>query len=128
MSDWTIAGRWTVLVVEGNQKIRGDIHRALESRGFRVISAWDAQDVLGFLATHDDAINVAVVDTTMLGADRALLSILREKRPGIRIVLTDDPGTHSRELGFDVIERPFEVADVVDRLLPLTRQAVEPII
>lgn len=97
----------TVLVVEGDQKVRGEVHRTLESRGFRVISAWDADDVLGFLATHQDPIDLAVVDATMIGEGK-LLSVLEQKRPGIRIVVTQE----------DADQRPFEISTVVDRLVP----------
>lgn len=109
--------RLTVLVVEGDQKVRGEMHRTLESRGFRVISAWDADDVLGFLATHQDPIDLAVVDATMIGEGN-LLSVLEQKRPGIRIVVTQehpDQPIHGR---YETVVRPFEISTVVDRLTP----------
>lgn len=112
----------TVLVVEGDQKIRGEMHRTLESRGFRVISAWDADDVLGFLATHQDAIDVAVVDATMIG-DSNLLVLLAQKRPGIRILLTQEHGDAAKAGVFEVVERPFEISVLVDRLTTRSTKA-----
>lgn len=109
--------RLTVLVVEGDQKVRGEMHRTLESRGFRVISAWDADDVLGFLATHHDPIDLAVVDATMIGEGN-LLAVLEEKRPGIRIVVTQEHHDQPAGNRYETVVRPFEISTVVDRLIP----------
>lgn len=111
------SSRRTVLVVEGDQKVRGEIHRTLEARGFRVISAWDADDVLGFLATHQDPIDLAVVDATMIGEGN-LLAVLEQKRPGIRIVVTQEDHDLLTGSRYETVVRPFEISTVVDRLIP----------
>ena len=113
-------GGLQVLVIEGHQQVRVEIHRALEKRGCQVVCAWDADDVKGFLATHHDPIDVAVVDLSMLGPGPELLSTLREKHPGLRILLTvPDRSDSWVPEGVTVLKRPFDPLELTSAVLRL---------
>ncbi len=83
----------TVMIIEGQQKMRVELQLALEALGFRVICAWDAQDVRGFLASHDDRIDIAVVGGSVIGPEADLLRVLQGRFPAIKFILLqpDDP-------------------------------------
>ena len=108
-----------VLVIEGQQQVRVEVHRALEKRACTVISAWDAQDVRGLLANHLEPVDVAVVDHTMVASDAEFLSALQSAFPAVRILLTvaeDFDGDVPAGL---VLRKPVAASDLVRIVLEL---------
>ena len=113
-------GRMRVLIIEGSQKLRAEVHRALERRGCEVVSAWDAQDVRGFLATHREPIDVAVVDCAMVDSDPELIGTLRSQHPDLQVLLTvpeERPG--DTPLGYAVLRKPIDPLDLTRVVLDL---------
>ena len=113
-------GRMRVLIIEGSQKLRAEVHRALEKRGCEVVSAWDAQDVRGFLATHPERIDVAVVDCSMVDSDPELIGTLRAQHPDLQVLLTlPEAGRDEAPTGYAVLRKPIDPLDLTRVVLDL---------
>ena len=55
-------GKPLVLIIEGEESIRGLLHRILEADGCAVITAGDASEAISVLEGHPDAIDLVIAD------------------------------------------------------------------
>jgi len=79
----------TVLVVEDDPFVRVYAVTCLEGLGYRVLSAVDGQEALGFLGTHEE-IDVLFTDIVMPGGinGRELAERAQEMRPRLKVLMT----------------------------------------
>jgi len=107
----------TILVVEDDPSVLQIARRALESRGYRVLSVSDPAEAAGVLDAHPDAVSLLLTDVVMpdlLGP--ALFAQLRVRQPSLRVLYmsgyTRDAAAGNGTLKGDVpfLHKPFTPA------------------
>ncbi len=79
----------TVLVAEDESSVRGLVRVILEGAGYRVIEAREGLDALRIASEYDGPVHLLLTDVIMPGMNgRDLARILRDSRPGIRVLFT----------------------------------------
>src|SRR5438445_2765496 len=108
-------GSETVLVAEDEEAVRLIIAKALEARGYRVLSARDGSEALELAAGHG-GIDLLVTDVAMPDMNgRQLSRCLTEARPNLRTLYlsgyTDDAMLHPGVLqeGVAFLQKPFSL-------------------
>jgi len=108
-------GSETVLVAEDEEAVRLIIAKALEARGYRVLSARDGSEALELAAGHG-GIDLLVTDVVMPDMNgRELSRCLTEARPNLRTLYlsgyTDDAMLHRGVLqeGVAFLQKPFSL-------------------
>ena len=82
-------GSETVMVVEDEPKVRGLVVRVLESSGYRVLSAGDADEAVKLAREFGGSIDLLVSDVVLPGAGGPqLASELVLQRPSLRVLFT----------------------------------------
>lgn len=109
----------TVLVVEDDAAMRALLRDVLERAGHGVIALADGSDVPA--VAERESFDVAIVDRQMPGSDGLdVLSLLRERRPAVPVVLVTAFGgmrvaEEARRRGaFSYLEKPFHIAAILD--------------
>ncbi|MFO0949230.1 MAG: response regulator [Planctomycetota bacterium] len=110
----------TVLVVEDEAVVRKLTRKILESKGYRVLEADDANNALEVADRHQGAIDLLLTDVIMPGGNgKELSELLSNRRPTIRTLFmsgyTDDvlsqEGVGHYEARF--IQKPFTAAGLL---------------
>jgi signal transduction histidine kinase len=116
-------GHRTVLVVEGDDAVRGVIQRILFSGGYEVLSAATGAEALEVAADHDGDIAMLITDVEMPGIlGKELADMLLATRPATAVLYTSDypPGIEGRSqtIGPDdaVIDKPFSTVGLLDAI------------
>jgi DNA-binding response OmpR family regulator len=117
------AGSATVLLVEDEDAVRAFSQRALESRGYRVLSASNGREALRISSEFGEPIDLLITDVVMpdLGG-RAVAEALRAQRPTLRVLYvsgyTDDAVVrHGVQAGSDaLLSKPFRGTELVARV------------
>ncbi len=108
----------TVLVVEDNSGLRILVVKALEARGYRVLSC-DASE-LAVRLFDEEPVDLLLTDVVMPGVGGvALARRLRARKPSLKVLLMsghdkreiEDPEVLGGEVTF--LSKPFGVADLV---------------
>ena len=111
-----------VLVVDSEPLIRWSVCAALVSAGFDAVAAADAREAAR-LAAEWPPPRVALLDLGHPEVDgEDLLSAIRAVYPDCRfLIMTTDPQPRngSRVNGVEVIEKPFDLARMVERVAAL---------
>lgn len=82
-------GTETVLVVEDEPKVRGLVVRVLESSGYRVLAAGDADEALKMSEEFEGPIDLLISDVVLPGTGGPqLANELNRQRPSLRILFT----------------------------------------
>ena len=82
-------GTETVLVVEDEPKVRGLVVRVLESSGYRVLAAGDADEALKMSEGFEGPIDLLISDVVLPGTGGPqLANELNRQRPSLRILFT----------------------------------------
>ncbi|MDF1563641.1 MAG: sigma-54 dependent transcriptional regulator [Deltaproteobacteria bacterium] len=123
----------SVLVVEDDARMRDILTRHLERLGYAVQAAEDAASALGVL--RELPFDVVLSDVRMPGMDgHSLMQVVREKHPGIKVVLmtafgTVDAAVDAMQAGaYSYVCKPFKVEEIAAvlrnaaREISLTRQ------
>lgn len=77
----------TVLVVDDEGSVRSLVRRLLESDGFDVLEAADADEALRIADQQGEAIRVLLTDVLMPGRSGAeLATILQTRKPALKVV------------------------------------------
>jgi len=114
-------GGETVLLVEDEAGIRALAARALERRGYNVLSASDGESALRLVESGLDGVSILVTDIAMPGMDgRTLARRLRERRPALAVLfmsgfVSGAPG----ELEAPLLNKPFTPDALVSRVRQL---------
>jgi len=104
----TVAAAETILLVEDEQGLRKLMTEFLRAEGYTVIESADGPSAIETSKTYTGTIHLLLTDMIMQrihGRDLAML--LRQQRPGLKVLyITDhaDPGTLE---GGRVLEKPF---------------------
>jgi CheY-like chemotaxis protein len=115
--------RGTILVVDDEEVVRSMARRILEQAGFDVLTAADGRDAVECFREHAAEVSAVLLDLTMprLGGEEAL-RVLRQIRPGVRVVVTSgysesDIATRFQGQNLDgFLQKPFRSADLVERI------------
>ena len=115
------AVRGTILVADDEEVVRSMARRILEQAGFDVLTAADGRDAVEYFREHAADVSAVLLDLTMprLGGEEAL-RVLRQIRPGVRVVITSgysESDIATRFEGQDLdgfLQKPFRPADLVE--------------
>jgi two-component system cell cycle sensor histidine kinase/response regulator CckA len=121
-------GTETVLVAEDEDAVRHIIAKALEARGYRVLTARDGVEALALACRHAGQIDLLVTDVVMPDMNgRELSRQLTEARPTVKTLYlsgyTDDAMLHRGVLqeGVPFLQKPFSL----DALACKVREVIE---
>jgi CheY-like chemotaxis protein len=112
-----------LLLVEDERSVRAALRTLLETRGFQVEEAEDAESALELMATAGDGIALTITDMVLPGMSGAELAVeLRSSRPGAPILFISgysDEAVHGAaglEHGTAFLGKPFS-ADALERTI-----------
>jgi len=121
----------SILVVENNNDLKKMLGVVLRAHSFRVWLAADGVEALDLLAKHHAEIGVILADVHMPRLDGiALLAVVRASYPDLPVCfMSTGIGQHTAQelllMGAAlVLEKPFPVSEVMDRLRQLARLVV----
>ncbi len=125
----TRRGRYagTVLFVEDDSLVRGVVSQSLEDAGFTVVVASNAEDALALARSRTD-LDVVLTDIVMPGGQSGLdlAKTLRVLRPALPVVLASGYSDALEDVtGFSVVAKPYDAAQVAERLHQLTALSSE---
>jgi PAS domain S-box-containing protein len=116
-------GDETILLVEDEVAVGGAIIRALESYGYRVLSASGPEQAMDVFAENQDDIDVLLADVILPGCDgRQLHQRMLDVRDDLRVLFmsgyTDKALTHNVVLdpGVPFIQKPFTPAQIARKV------------
>jgi PAS domain S-box-containing protein len=118
------SGTETVLVVEDEPAVRSLAQRALQARGYTVLTAENGEAALDLAAKHGGRIDLVVTDLIMprMGG-RELAARLAESHSSSRVLFTSgyagEPGPHDRDgfvPGAPFLPKPFTPAELARRV------------
>lgn len=117
-----------VLVVDDDEALRNVLTRGLQTRGFNVISAGDAEEALRLAATPDVAIDVIVMDLVLPDSWGSQLAMEQSIfHPEAKIIFISGysqndvvlQATASREIHF--LAKPFRVEELAELIRKVMR-------
>jgi nitrogen-specific signal transduction histidine kinase/ActR/RegA family two-component response regulator len=104
----------TILLVEDEVGVRAFVCSALESSGYKVLVAKDAEDAISICEKHDGSIHLLLTDVVMPRMSGPMVAErVRSLRPGIKVLYTsghtDHPVLRREVLGahMDFLAKPF---------------------
>jgi len=117
----TRGGTETVLLVEDEPAVRAVATRALERRGYRILTAGSAAEALRIWDEHHTGVDLLLTDLIMPGgvSGQKLAAELRARRPGLRVIYTS--GYRSDEVssgiqfeaGRNFLPKPYPLDDLI---------------
>jgi CheY-like chemotaxis protein len=111
-----MASATAVLVVEDNPLVRADAAELFQNLGASVLEAYRAEQALDVLAEHPE-IDLVFCDVHLPGRDGVTLAgVIRDRHPGVRVVLTSGYGVPRGELEF--VPKPWRERDLARLLGP----------
>jgi len=119
--------RATVLIVEDDATLRALAQRTLEREGYAVLVAEDGYEALAIADSFSSTLDLVLTDMVLPGLDGGeVASRLTRVRTGLRVLYmtgyTDDQLLHHGvNESFNVIEKPFRAAELVEAV----RQALQ---
>ena len=119
---WVAERTATVLVVDDNAAIRNVAHRVLASAGYRVLTAADGQEALGFLGDPERPVGLILTDIVMPGmTGEAFAAQAHALRPGLPVLFMSGYERHGDAEGWpgpetQVIAKPFTRAALLARV------------
>jgi nitrogen-specific signal transduction histidine kinase len=111
-----LGGHETVLIAEDDEGVRSITRRALERRGYQVISAADGAEAIAAERAWEGPIDLLIADMVMPGiSGKALAETLRKRRPGLAAVfISGYPGETDGEDSF--LGKPFVPAELTAKV------------
>jgi two-component system response regulator RegA len=121
----------SLLIVEDDRSFLQRLGKALETRGFRVVTAESVAD--GLAKVEHEAPAFAVVDMRLTdGNGLDVISALKRRRPDARAIILTGYGNiatavNAVKLGaVDYLAKPVDADDVVAALLAIDSRKIEP--
>ncbi|MEO8456702.1 MAG: response regulator transcription factor [Chloroflexota bacterium] len=117
-----------VLLVDDDEALLAALDLALTRRGFRVVTAREAGEAFGRLEDSGE-VDLIVLDVMMPGMDGVTLCrLLRDRTSTPLLMLTARDAVADRIAGLeagadDYLQKPFDLDELVARLLALRRRA-----
>jgi hypothetical protein len=123
-----------VLLVEDEVGVRGFVCSALESSGYKVLVAKDAEDAISICEKHEGPIHLLLTDVVMPRMSGPMVAErVRSLRPGIKVLYTsghtDHPVLRREVLGahLDFLAKPFSPDALLKKIREvLTKPATSP--
>jgi CheY-like chemotaxis protein len=116
----TEPGAATVLLAEDFAALRPVLRRVLEAGGFRVLEAADAGEALAAFEAHIAEVVALVSDLSLRPCGGPELARrLRQRRPGLRVLLIGNEAAGPDPAGLPLLEKPFAPDALVGRLRDL---------
>jgi two-component system cell cycle sensor histidine kinase/response regulator CckA len=116
-------GTETILIVEDERELLTLATRILESRGYTVLSASDADDAQRLLDRHPEPIDLLLTDVVMPGMNgRALAERLVSLRPLLKVIYTSGYTGEAvvrhgvPSAGAHFIAKPYAIADLLRKV------------
>jgi PAS domain S-box-containing protein len=109
----------TVMVVDDEEMVREVLCHMIEDLGYRAVGAADGRAALAMVENGEHAIAAAIVDLTMPSMNgRAVFDGLRERRPGLPVILTSgyDRDRVAAEDASGFLRKPFRF-ETLEQLL-----------
>jgi two-component system, cell cycle sensor histidine kinase and response regulator CckA len=113
----------TLLVVEDENVLRFAVAKMLRKSGFRVIEAVDGSSALELVRTHEDDIDLMLLDVTLPGvSSREVFEEARSRRPNLKVILTSAYSRETVDASFAglnaerFIRKPFQIVDLMGML------------
>jgi PAS domain S-box-containing protein len=104
---------YRVLLVEDNDDVGTFSTELLEDLGYKVKRVTDANAALAILSTDEFAVDLVFSDVIMPGMNGVeLASVIRERYPGLPVVLTSGYShvlAENAHRGFELIQKPYSV-------------------
>ena len=102
----------TILLVDGRDRVRAQLHKFFESAGYNLLEASDREEASALGQVHEGPLDLLIADA----ADRdAILSELLPRRPGLDcLTIVDLPESSEQE-----IRRPFTQQELLERTAAL---------
>jgi PAS domain S-box-containing protein len=102
----------TILLVDGRDRVRAQLHKFFESAGYNLLEASDHEEARALGQVHEGPLDLLIADA----ADRdPILNELSPKHPGLDfLTMVDLPEASPRE-----IRRPFTQQELLDRTAAL---------
>jgi two-component system cell cycle sensor histidine kinase/response regulator CckA len=102
----------TILLVDGRDRVRAQLHKFFESAGYNLLEASDREEASALGQVHEGPLDLLIADA----ADRdAVLSELRPKHPALdALTMVDSLESSPRE-----IRRPFTQQELLERTAAL---------
>ncbi len=119
---WAEEHTATVLVIDDDAAIRNVTRRVLASAGYRVLTAADGQEALGFLGDAERAVGLVLTDIVMPGmTGEAFATQAHALRPGLPVLFMSGYERHGGAEGWpgpetQVIAKPFTRAALLARV------------
>jgi two-component system cell cycle sensor histidine kinase/response regulator CckA len=109
----------TVLLVDGRDRIRAQLHKFFESAGYNLLEASDREEASALGQVHEGPLHLLIADD----ADRdAILSELLPRHPGLNcLTMVDLPESSLQE-----IRRPFTQKQLLERTAALLERSETP--
>ena len=131
----SVAGNYTILVVEDNAEVRELVQHALQAYGYTLLNAQDGQEALEVAAHHPGLIHLLLTDMVMPGlGGQALAEQLLTMYPGLRVVymsgyadevtLTDGP-LQAEAIFLQKPFRPTTLAREIQVILGRARESLD---
>jgi len=121
--------RCRILVVEDNDDVRELAESMLEMADYDVVSAPSGEQALGMLEGGEE-VDLLFTDVIMPGGMNGLELIERvhATRPGLPVLVTTGymdelPGRHKRTEALDVLGKPYQHQDLLDRVSAALKRA-----
>jgi CheY-like chemotaxis protein len=118
-----VEGTETVLIVDDEADVRYFLEVILKARGYRVLSARDAEEAIELLQSHPEEVHILFSDLGLPKLDGFGLSRrAKSLKPGLKTILTSgyaDGSLKTRlvESGIEgFISKPYEVASLLQSL------------
>jgi PAS domain S-box-containing protein len=116
-------GTESILVVEDDDSVRGFVRTVLESRGYRVVAAANADDAVEQAVGHDGPIGLLLTDVVMPGMSGAdLAARIRDIVPDVKVLFvsgyTENTIVHHGVLdpGVSFLAKPFSPNTLAERV------------
>ncbi len=111
-SDLHMSG--TVLLVDDHQNIADSAARFLQSRGYKTLVAYNAEDALQYVGEAD----ILVTDVRMPGKDGYwLMQQAHARHPSLKVILaTTDIDPHSALGAVDEVRKPYSPIELVNAI------------
>ncbi len=123
----------TVLIVDPDSDARQLASRAVESAGYRWVSACDGVEALELLDRYDVPFALVVTDVGLPDIPGPeLMDRIAARRPGLPVLYTSmrPPGDRSEPIGVDadrpVLEKPFTPEELLRRAREILAKVVAP--
>jgi two-component system cell cycle sensor histidine kinase/response regulator CckA len=119
-----MVGSETLLLVEDEDVVRSLVRRVLQSFGYNVLEAGNANDALVLCVGYEGRIDLLVTDVTMPGemGGRELVEELSHLRPETKVIYTsgyadDAIARHGiLEPGVHFVQKPFKPTDLARKV------------